>query len=77
MALADACGVAAEICACIATNIMTVEVLPDHFADAEQEIWLPACFAIPWLLGQQVRHNKQQLHQTKENGHQMNSKKFS
>ncbi len=44
--------------ACIATNIMTVKVLPDHFADEEQEIWLPACFAIPWLLGQQVRHKK-------------------
>ena len=32
---------------CIATNIMTVKFLPDHFADEEQEIWLPACFAIP------------------------------
>ena len=57
---------------------MTVKVLPDHFADEEQEIWSPACFAIPWLLGQQVRHKKQQLHQTKERGyHQSKSKKFS
>ena len=51
-----------------ASNIMTVKVLPDHFANEAQEIWLPACFAIPWLLGQQVRHKKQQLRQTKENG---------
>ena len=55
---------------------MTVKVLPVFFADKEQEVWLPACFAIPWLLGQQVRH-KQQLHQTKQNGHQMKLKKFS
>lgn len=48
----------------------------NHFADEEQEIWLPACFAIPWLIGQQVRQQKQQLHQTKENGHKMQLKKF-
>ena len=59
-----------------ASNIMTVKVLPDHFANEAQEIWLPACFAIPWLLGQQVRHNTQ-LRQTKENGYHMKSKKFS
>ena len=63
--------------ACTATNIMTVKVLPDHFADEEQEIWLPACFAIPWLLGQQVRQKKQQLHQSKENARQIKSKKLS
>ena len=59
---------------------MMFKFLPDHFADEEQEIWLPACFAIPWLLGQQVRHKKQQLHQTKktkENAYQMKLKKFS
>ena len=71
------CGFAAEISACIATGLMTFQVLPDHFADEEQEIWLPAYFAIPWLLGQQVRHQKQQLHQAKENGHQMKLKKSS
>ena len=54
---------------------MTVKLLPDHLADEEQNIWLPACFAIPWLLGQQVRHKKQQLHQSKEHGHQRKSKK--
>ena len=64
--------------ACTARHIMTVKVLPDHFADEEQEIWLPACFAIPWLLGHQVRHIRQQLHQTKESGlHKTKSKKFS
>ena len=48
----------------------------NHFADEEQEIWLPACFAVPWLIGQQVRQQKQQLHQTKENGRKMKLKKF-
>ena len=37
---------------------MTFKVLPDHFADAEQEVWLPVWFAITWLLGQQVQHKK-------------------
>ena len=45
-----------------------IQTPPHRGADAEQEIWIPACFAIPWLLGQQVRHKKQQMHQTKETG---------
>ncbi|KAL3161847.1 hypothetical protein ABBQ38_008937 [Trebouxia sp. C0009 RCD-2024] len=51
-------------------------LLQGQASDEEQEIWLPACFAIPWLIGQQVRQQKQQLHQTKENGHKMQLKKF-
>ena len=56
---------------------MMFKVLPDHSADEEQAIWLPACFAIPWLLGQQVRHQKQQRHHPKEIGYQKRLKKFS
>lgn len=38
---------------------------PHRFADGQQEIWIPACFAIPWLLGQQARRKKQQMRQSK------------
>jgi len=58
-------------------KIHVQDSVSSFFADGEQEIWIPACFAIPWLLGQQVRHKRQQMRQTKENGHQTKSKKFS
>ena len=51
------------------------KVLHHHCAEAEQQMWIPAFFAIPWMLGQQVRHKKQQIRQTKETGRQL--KKFS
>ena len=55
---------------------MMLKVLPNQFADEEQEIWLPACFAIPWFLGQQVQYKRKQDGQTKANG-QRKSKKLS
>jgi len=50
--------------------------VPHLVADDEQELWIPAVFAIPWLLGQQVRMKKLQMHQVRESGHQIKSKKF-
>ena len=69
-----ACRFAVASCACIFTELIAFKVLPDHFADEEQAIWLPACFAIPWFLGQQVRHQRQ-VRQTEENGYQVRLKK--
>lgn len=60
---------------CCAMSQQSFPAVPHHVADDEQELWIPAVFAIPWLLGQQVRQKRQQMHQTKENGHQIKSKK--